>query len=263
MKPSLMQQRIDAVQWYHEFEFPGGLRASSRTADVADHRRVWAHIRGELDKIDFAGKTVLDLGCWDGYWSFYAEKRGAKRVLATDDSSQNWAGNEGLHLAKELLGSSVEIRTDVSVYDLTGLDRFDIVLCLGIYYHLIDPLYAFAQVRHCCHEGSIACFEGDGLHSLNPASHYDLSDHARPIFIPTQRALDQMLGASYFEVSRRSFMTPEPKRTMHAIVNSIGALAGMRPRTDRFLTVCRPFRGENPMHGYRPPFGLHQYDTRF
>ena len=35
------------------------------------------------------------MGCWDGYWSFYAEQRGAARVLATDDASQNWAGSAG------------------------------------------------------------------------------------------------------------------------------------------------------------------------
>ena len=73
------------------FEFPNGLVARSNTAeDIGSHRRIWSFIEKELDKIDFAGKTVLDLGCWDGYWSFYAERRGAKHVLATDDRTQNW-----------------------------------------------------------------------------------------------------------------------------------------------------------------------------
>ena len=72
----------------------------------------------ELDKIDFRDKTVLDIGCWDGFWSFYAEQRGAKRVLATDDSAQNWAGEAGFFLAKELLKSTVECNLRLSVYEL-------------------------------------------------------------------------------------------------------------------------------------------------
>src|SRR5687768_12760300 len=102
------QRRIDQVQWYHEFDFPNGLVARSKTEDIVFHRRIWSFIRHELDQIDFAGKTVLDIGCWDGYWSFYAERRGAKSVLAADDQTQNWAGSSGILLAKELMGSSIE-----------------------------------------------------------------------------------------------------------------------------------------------------------
>jgi tRNA (mo5U34)-methyltransferase len=105
---------------------------------------------------------VLDIGCWDGYRSFYAEKQGAKSVLATDDISQNWGGNRGLQLAKTLLGSSVETKDDVSICDLRSLGRtFDVVLCLGVCYHLVDSFYAFAQVRHCCHPNTVVVFEGD------------------------------------------------------------------------------------------------------
>ena len=103
---SKIQQRIDRIHWYHEFDFGNGLRAEVKTPDAQSHRALWHFIEAELDKIDFAKKTVLDIGCWDGYWSFYAERRGAARVLATDDSSQNWTGSAGFHLAKELLKSS-------------------------------------------------------------------------------------------------------------------------------------------------------------
>ena len=40
----------------------------------------------QLDAVPFHGKSVLDIGCWDGYWSFYAERRGAASVLATPSS---------------------------------------------------------------------------------------------------------------------------------------------------------------------------------
>src|SRR6266550_1238055 len=155
------QRLINQVSWYHEFDFPNGLKGRSQ-CDVAFHRRIWTFIAKQLDGIDFRDKTVLDLGCWDGYWSFDAERRGARRVLATDDRTQNWAASAGILLAKDLLRSSIDTNLDISVYDLGILDeKFDIILCLGIYYHLVDPFYAFAQIRHRCHEETLVVFEGD------------------------------------------------------------------------------------------------------
>ncbi len=143
------QRRINEIPWYHEFNFPNGLKARSGTPDIRSHRKIWAFVAAQLDRMEFQGKTVLDLGCWDGYWSFYAERRGARRVLATDDRSQNWAGSAGVLLAKELFKSSIETNLNLSVYDAAKIgETFDIILCLGIYYHLVDPFYAFSQIRH-------------------------------------------------------------------------------------------------------------------
>ena len=109
----ITQSEIDSVHWYHEFDFGKGLHATSKTPDVQAHRKVWEFINRELDAIDFLGKSVLDIGCWDGFWSFYAEKRGASSVFATDDISQNWSTGKGIHLAKALLGSKIEIDQNI------------------------------------------------------------------------------------------------------------------------------------------------------
>jgi tRNA (mo5U34)-methyltransferase len=104
-----IQQRIDAGAWYHEFDFGDGLKAVSTAHGVADHRAVWAGFEAALERADFTGKTVLDVGCWDGYWSFLAERRGAADVLGIDDITQNWGGGAGFPLARELLLSSIAI----------------------------------------------------------------------------------------------------------------------------------------------------------
>src|SRR5437667_8725440 len=103
-----LQAQIDAIPWYHEFDFGNGLKARSKASDIDWHRQNWRFVEDQLAAFDFHNKTVLDIGCWDGYWSFYAERHGATRVLATDDFSQNWSGEEGLNLARQLLGSAVE-----------------------------------------------------------------------------------------------------------------------------------------------------------
>jgi tRNA (mo5U34)-methyltransferase len=244
------QQRIDQIQWYHDIDFPNGLKARTKTADAGSHRKLWGWMRSELDKIDFAGRTVLDIGCWDGYWSFYAEQRGASRVLATDDKTQNWSGNSGLDLAKELMGSAVETRTDVSIYEAAKLgERFDIVLCMGVYYHLVDALYAFSQVRHCSHAQSVVVFEGDFAPDwyVQPpqAAYFDLGNPGR-CFVPTVTCLRQVLEANYFRVFTESIYHGEPAQPVN-----------------RVLMACNPLVGENPLHCSRPPFGLHAYDPRF
>jgi tRNA (mo5U34)-methyltransferase len=267
------REAVEKINWYHEFDFPGGLSARKRDASLAKaHRKLWRFIETQLDQIEFTGKTVLDLGCWDGYWSFYAERRGARHVLATDDRTQNRTQSAGLLLAKELFNSSIETRLDVSVYEAAKLnEKFDIILCMGIYYHLVDPFHAFSQVRHCCHQDSIVVFEGEVTDGLRPNTmFYDLSRHFSPynaVFVPTVRVLNQMLEAAYFEVvSQVKMFSRAPlnwrKRLRiyrQAMRNTIEPPA----RPNRIVTVCRPKLGRNELHRYRPPFGLHRYDDRF
>lgn len=248
-----LQAEVDAIHWYHEFNFPDGVVAKPKTPDAASHRRLWDFITRELDRIDFAGKSVLDIGCWDGYWSFYSERRGASHVLATDDSSQNWAGDSGLTLAKRLLGSKIETDTDRSVYDLAKLDRtFDVILCLGVYYHLLDPFHAFAQIRHCCRPETVIVFEGDAFFpipggQMQPAAYYSADVTKAPRFVPEPEALRQMLRAAYFQIDHEAkFLLTEKPTGAH-----------------RILVRCGPMAVKNDFHIYRPPFGLHQYDTRW
>jgi tRNA (mo5U34)-methyltransferase len=266
-----LQQQIDEVDWYHEFDFGNGLRAVSKTEDVRSHRYIWAHIRAQLDKIDFRGKTVLDIGCWDGYWSFYAEKRGAKSVLATDDMTQNWADGRGLLLAKRLLNSSIDVDQAVSIYELSRLNRtFDIILCLGVYYHLVDPFAGFAQIRHCCHPKSLVVLEGDATLGLREDTvYYHPRRTGAPVFIPTLYTLTQMLKAAYLDVIDHQWReiprAPSLLRRLeyYSLVISRPAYTGLPRKTDRLITTCLPFEGENATHHYRPPFGLERYDDRF
>lgn len=267
-----IQRQIDEITWYHEFDFGNGLATRARTHDVAEHRAFWRNIENQLAQVDFVGKTVLDVGCWDGYWSFYAERRGAKHVLAADDVSQNWAGNRGLQLARSLLHSSIETRDDVSVYDLQSLGQtFDVVLCLGVYYHLVDPFHALAQIRHCCHENTVVVFEGDASLGLpDGAIHYEVADPNLPIFVPSPDGFAGMLRACYFDVVSQQSWPPEKaerpswKKRLELALRALGSRRRpLPPEMVRLTSVCRPVDDINPLHVYRPPFGLHRYDPRF
>ena len=287
MEISQLQARIDEIRWYHEFDFGNGLRAQSNTPNIEVHRTIWRFIAEGLETVDFRDKTVLDVGCWDGYWSFYAERRGAKRVLATDDFTQNWSSAEGLLLAKELLGSRVQTETRTSVYNLASLNqKFDVILCLGVYYHLIDPFYAFAQVRHCCYPGTVVCIEGNESVGLpDNTAGLDLVQGGGK-FLPTTGYLHQLLRAAYLSPLVERFIGPDrsepPSLTWQwrwglirrALFKSqtairkvaeamIAPAARQSKAVRRTFLKCSAFEGENSLHLYPPPFGLHVYDPRF
>lgn len=265
------QSRIEAIPWYHEYDFPNGLKARSKSPYVGYHHRVWRFIEQQLNSIDFRDKSVLDIGCWDGYWSFYAERRGASHVLATDDQTQNWAGSAGFLLARELLGSAVDTKLDVSVYQLDSLGgHFDIILCLGVYYHLVDPFYAFNQIRHRCHKDTIVVLEGAVTTGIRPhTALICLSDTLAGEFVPTRECLDEMLTAAYLRPVSQTFMRPvsllwEWGSLMRYYAKAIvGKRYHTPPGTNRAFTVCKPFEGMNKMQMYKPPFGLCAYDDRF
>jgi len=254
------QAEIDRVHWYHEFDFGNGLRARSVEPDVRPHRRVWRFIERQLDAIDLRGKSVLDIGCWDGYWSFFAERKGAKSVLASDDLSQSWSDGKGLYLAKRLYGSGVEIRQDLSIYRLATLGRtFDVILCLGVYYHLIDPFYAFAQLRHCCHPETVVLLEGDVGIGLGPNEVlHSFGSSRMPAFLPSAEALKNLLKSAYLSI--RSQIWESSPRGVRGLLKR--ALRG-RAAAARVLTTCVPFEGVNDRHPFEPPFGLKAYDQRF
>jgi len=98
----------------------------------------------------FDGLSVLDIGAWDGFFSFEAERRGAARVVAADYFSWHgggWGTKAGFELARATLGSRVE-DVDVDVMDLSPerVGIFDVVFFLGVLYHLRHPLLALERI---------------------------------------------------------------------------------------------------------------------
>lgn len=91
-----------------------------------------------------AGKSVLDIGAWDGAFSFEAERRGARLVKATDHFcwvGDGWGKKECFDYAHRKLGSKVESQI-IAVPDITPEaigGQFDVVLFAGVLYHVKDP----------------------------------------------------------------------------------------------------------------------------
>jgi tRNA (mo5U34)-methyltransferase len=142
MLPALTSQ-VSELRWYHTIDLGGGVV----TSGIDDSPMRLARL--ELPA-SFAGQTVLDIGAWDGFFSFEAERRGAARVVAADYYSWHgagWGSKKGFELARRALGSKVE-DVDIDVMDLSPdrVGMFDVVFFLGVLYHLRHPLLALERV---------------------------------------------------------------------------------------------------------------------
>jgi len=138
-----LASRVAAIRWYHTIDLGGGV--VTRGVDDSAVRLARAHLPESLD-----GLTVLDVGAWDGFFSFECERRGAARVVAADHFSwhgSGWGTKAGFVLAREALGSRVE-DIDIDVMDLSPerVGTFDVVLFLGVLYHLRHPFLALERV---------------------------------------------------------------------------------------------------------------------
>lgn len=119
--------------WYHSFQFPDGT-AIEGVQTIHQLQERWNRFPLPAD---LTGKRVLDVGAWDGWFSFEAERRGALVVAADSVEIPN------LLAAKKRLGSRIDYRvTDLYKLPALELGAFDYVLFLGVLYHVRHPLLA-------------------------------------------------------------------------------------------------------------------------
>src|SRR5712671_3378036 len=139
-----LKSQVATLKWHHSIDLGNGIVTPGQDNSAKKLARL------QLPE-SFAGKSVLDVGAWDGFFSFDAERRGAKRVLATDSYSWNgshdWGDKRGFNLAREVMGSKVEDQ-DIDVLELSPerVGAFDIVLFLGVLYHMRHPMLSVERV---------------------------------------------------------------------------------------------------------------------
>jgi len=217
-----LKQRVEKLKWWHIIDLGQGVVTPGFYDPVGA-------MHGERFAVpkDLSGKTVLDIGCWDGGWSFEAKRRGAKRVLATDKFSWGhggWGNREAFLLAREALGLDVEDRViDVMELSRDEVGQFDVVFFFGVIYHMRHPLLALERLRDVTAAGGLAIVE----------THCDMLDQEKPAlafypgdellgdqgnwFGPNPAAMTGMLKTCGFrDVSLQSLQPEWQRMTLHA-----------------------------------------------
>src|SRR4051812_20102000 len=123
--------------WFHNIEISGIQTAPHHF--LGDYPRVkWERFQHAIPA-DLRGKTVLDIGCNGGFYSIEMKRRGADRVVGIDSDPRYLAQ---ARFAAEASGVEIELR-ELDVYSVAQLkEQFDLVLFMGVFYHLRHPLLA-------------------------------------------------------------------------------------------------------------------------
>jgi tRNA (mo5U34)-methyltransferase len=139
-----LQRRIDALApWFHNINLDGVWTAPDHflgNYPGSKFERFAPHLPKSLK-----GKSVLDIGCNAGFYSIEMKRRGAGRVVAIDSDDRYLAQAK---LASEVLGfPDIDLR-NLDVYDVGALgETFDLVIFMGVLYHLRHPLLALDLIR--------------------------------------------------------------------------------------------------------------------
>jgi tRNA (mo5U34)-methyltransferase len=138
-----IQERVHELgDWFHNLDLRGVKTAPGHF--LGDYPCIKWRSFSHAIPADLRGKTVLDIGCNGGFYSLEMCRRGAKRVVAIDFDQTYLAQ---ARFAAEVCEADIEFH-ELSVYDVAQLsERFDIVLFLGVFYHLRHPLLALDLIH--------------------------------------------------------------------------------------------------------------------
>jgi tRNA (mo5U34)-methyltransferase len=134
----VIRERVrDLGDWFHNINLQGVQTAPDHF--LGDYPAFKWRMFEHAIPTDLSGLSVLDVGCNGGFYSIEMKRRGAARVVGVDTDERYLAQ---ARFAAEVTGADIEFRT-LSVYQLPQLEeRFDIVLFMGVLYHLRHPLLA-------------------------------------------------------------------------------------------------------------------------
>lgn len=205
------------ISWFHSFALQGHL--------PIEGIRPLPVLRAEADLIlptDLSNQSVLDVGAWDGYFSFEAEKRGARDVLATDHfcwSGEGWGTKDGFDYVHGVLNSAVRTHdVDVPNLDPKLLGKFDLVLLLGVLYHVKDPYRCLEAAAAMCLDHIVIETVTAMAHEPTPVMRLfrpkELADDPTNFWAPNIPALEVMLGSMGFSriEATLSPVSAKPKR---------------------------------------------------
>ena len=219
-----LRERIEALApWFHNMKL-------GQTWTAPDHflgdypNEKFQRFAAHLPK-DLSGKTVLDIGCNAGFYAIEMKRRGASRVLGIDSDERYLAQ---ANLAAEALGyDNIEFR-NLSVYDVGALGEvFDVVVFMGVLYHLRHPLLALDLIHEhvasdllifqSMQRGSREVMALEENYDFNETEHFFESGYPKLHFVERQYANDwtnwwvpnracaeAMLRASGFAIETRA-----------------------------------------------------------
>lgn len=231
--PDLVQRIRALGNWFHNLTLAGVQTAPDHF--LGDYPAVkWRRFAHALPA-DLHGWTVLDIGCNGGFYSFEMKRRGADRVVGVDTDARYLAQ---ARLAADVIGLDVEFQ-QCSIYEMAAWhERFDLVLFMGVLYHLRHPLLAL-DILHDHLVGRMLVFQSmlRGAPDVAPvADDYDFAD-------PTPFALHGFPCLQFVEHryagDRTNWWVPN-RACAEAMLRSAGFRITAHPEAEVYLCAPMP-----------------------
>ncbi|GJD50604.1 tRNA U34 carboxymethyltransferase [Methylobacterium crusticola] len=244
---SALRRQIDALgEWFHNIDLNGVPTAPNHF--LGDYPRVKWRCFADAIPADLAGKSVLDIGCNGGFYAIEMKRRGADRVVAVDSDERYLAQ---ARFAAAQTGQAIEFR-NLSVYDVGALgERFDVVLFLGVLYHLRHPLLALDLIRaHAARDLLVFQSMQRGSPEVAPvAEDYDFwkADHFAEPGYPKLHFIEHRYADDW-----TNWWVPNRACT-EAMLRASGFGIVARPEEEVYVCRCAPLPpGAGAVHPVRP-----------
>jgi tRNA (mo5U34)-methyltransferase len=238
-----LKKEVAKIRWWHRIDLGNGIVTPGYDQSPRKLKKLKM-------PADLSGKSVLDIGAWDGFFSFEAERRGAKRVLAVDSfcwSGEGWGTKAGFNLARKALRSKVEDR-EMEVLDISAeeIGTFDLVLFSGVLYHMPHPLLSLERVFSVTGNQLILETEVDMEWHRRPAMAFypgdDLSDDATNWWGPNAVAVEAMLKTVGFRKVELVSRGSRALKVAGSIKNAVTDRAPFLPGLQRNRAVFHAWR---------------------
>jgi tRNA (mo5U34)-methyltransferase len=235
-----IEQRIRALgKWFHNLNLGGVQTAPDHF--LGDYPSNKWRTFAQVIPSDLRGKTVLDIGCNAGFYSIEMKRRGADRVVGIDFDSDYLAQ---ARLAAEISDVKIDFH-QLSVYDVASIgERFDLVLFMGVFYHLRHPLLALDLIHEhvakdllvfqSMQRGSPEAGPVEDNYHFWEESVFDRSDFPRMHFIEKQYASDPT-----------NWWIPN-RACVEALLRSAGFQILSHPEQEVYLCQWRPLPDTAP-----------------
>ncbi len=216
-----LEQRIEELgPWFHNLRLQGVQTAPNHF--LGDYPQVKFQRFQSAIPANLSGRSVLDIGCNAGFYSLEMKRRGAERVVGIDSDPRYLAQ---ARLAASVLNADIEFR-QMSVWDVASLnEKFDLVIFMGVFYHLRHPLLALDLIHeHVARDlllfqsmqrGSAEVFEPEPNYQIWQTEQFNRPDYPAMYFversyshdatnwwIPNRSCVEAMLRSSGFEIEQ-------------------------------------------------------------
>lgn len=165
------REEVDEHVWWHTIDPGDGIATPGRKSESVMDAEAASYFRG----VDLAGRSGLDTGAWNGGFAMEAKRRDASRILAAGMHCwrhSHYRDREPFDLVVRATGLDIPAREiDAAEISAENVGRFDVVLFLGVSYHLSDPI------------GTTKRLPGVAREALVVETHMDAPDCPRPDMI--------------------------------------------------------------------------------